>query len=128
MAFVYPIGIPVGMLLVMKHKVIGKEDYYTVVKTYGFLYKDFHIDCWYWGILNLMRKLALSGMLIFFSRGSVAQVPRSAPHRCLAWYLCERMCDRAVHPKLAARFAYMGVLDTHAHTWVAPTYMSWKRA
>jgi hypothetical protein len=33
----------------------------------------------YWGILNLMRKLALSGMLIFFSRGSVAQVPPSAP-------------------------------------------------
>ena len=41
------------MLLVMKHKVIGKEDYYTVVKTFGFLYKDFHIECWCassWGV------------------------------------------------------------------------------
>ena len=74
MTFVYPIGIPMMMLLVMKHKVIGRESYYVTQRTYGFLFADFTEECWYWGILNLMRKLMLSGMTIFFPRGSVTQL------------------------------------------------------
>eukprot|EP01052_Picozoa_sp_SAG31_P018243 SAG31_NODE_1285_length_9002_cov_3.604852_2_plen_548_part_00 len=74
MVFVYPLGIPLMMIFIMKHKVIGREQYYSILKMFGFLYTDYTTTCWYWGILNLMRKLSLSGMMIFFPRGSVAQL------------------------------------------------------
>jgi hypothetical protein len=74
MVFIYPFGIPGMALALMKQKVEGKESYYEVQKTFGFLYADYHDNCWYWGVLNLVRKLSLSGMLIFFKRGSVTQL------------------------------------------------------
>jgi hypothetical protein len=74
MMCIYPIGIPVAFQQIMKHKVKGREDYYEIQRTFGFLYADFKRHAWWWGVFNLMRKLLLSGVLIFFKPGSPAQL------------------------------------------------------
>lgn len=71
--FVYPLGIPglFGFLLFRErdqiHDAVNK-------KKYGFLFKDYAILYFFWEIWDLMRKLLLSGALVFFNPGSVAQV------------------------------------------------------
>jgi len=70
---VYPLGIPGGFAFLLFrerdqiHDAINK-------KKYGFLFKDYAAIYFFWEIWDLMRKLSLSGMLVFFNPGSVAQV------------------------------------------------------
>ena len=41
---------------------------------YGFLFADYLPDFFWYEVLDLIRKLILSGVLIFFQRGTVTQV------------------------------------------------------
>ena len=71
--FIYPIGVPFffGWLMFRErdqiHDAVNK-------KKYGFLFKDYAAAFFFWEIWDLIRKIALSGILIFFNRGSVGQV------------------------------------------------------
>merc|ERR1711871_201975 len=43
-------------------------------KKYGFLFKDYAAAFFFWEIWDLIRKISLSGLLIFFNRGSIGQI------------------------------------------------------
>ena len=40
----------------------------------GILYDNYHVHCWWYEILDLLRKLALNGLMVFIGNGSAAQV------------------------------------------------------
>ena len=35
---------------------------------------DYRLECWYWEALEMFRKIILTGLMIFWSRGSVQQL------------------------------------------------------
>ena len=71
--FLYPIGIPFifGFLLFKQRDQI--HDAINKMK-YGFLFKDYALTYFFWEIFDLMRKISLSGALVFFNPGSLAQI------------------------------------------------------
>jgi hypothetical protein len=40
----------------------------------GFLFEAYHVQCWYWEIVELLRKFLLTGVMSLVSPGSAAQV------------------------------------------------------
>ena len=91
---VWPVGIPVGLLgLLWRHwrrnareygstralDVIDNESFALYSKSklserYGFCLDDYRPQCWYFEPVDMLRKLALSGLLQFIERGTAAQV------------------------------------------------------
>jgi hypothetical protein len=45
-----------------------------IAETYGFCVNDYRPDCWYYEPLDMLRKLALTGLLQFVNRGTATQV------------------------------------------------------
>jgi hypothetical protein len=71
-----PVGIiivgslPVVSLVTLNHLRKTRKDGLSnleVVSTLGFLYDGFRMDCWYWEIVVLARKIALSMVSVFLS-------------------------------------------------------------
>lgn len=73
MLIVYPIGIPAFFLGLMFRERDQISDAINQ-KKFGFLFADYVTMYFMWEILDLMRKLLLSGLMIFFNRGSVGQL------------------------------------------------------
>ena len=71
--FVYPLGVPAIFLGLMWRE---RDQIHDAInqKKFGFLFADYVSIYFLWECWDLMRKLALSGMLIFFRRGSVMQL------------------------------------------------------
>ena len=73
MVIVYPIGIPAlfsGLMFRERDQISDAINQ----KKFGFLFADYVTMYFMWEILDLMRKLLLSGLMIFFNRGSVGQL------------------------------------------------------
>jgi hypothetical protein len=71
--FVYPLGVPFVFFFLMYRERDQIHDSINKMK-YGFLFGDYHANWYMWEIFDLMRKLSMSGLLIFFHRGSVLQL------------------------------------------------------
>jgi len=78
---VVPVGFPVALLGLLWRKVRAADDAQTagamrqrVAETYGFCVDDYRPDCWYYEPLDMLRKLALTGLLQFVHRGTATQV------------------------------------------------------
>merc|ERR1712070_61008 len=71
--FLYPIGVPVFFVLLLWRERKNINDSVNQ-KKYGFLFGDYVAVYFLWEVWDLGRKLALSGALIFFNRGSVSQL------------------------------------------------------
>ena len=76
---VYPIGIPLSFfLMLLRNRHVLEDPYHKnhnkVTLRYAFLAQDFNKKCWYFECVDMLRKLMLSSMLIFFQQGSIAQV------------------------------------------------------
>jgi len=71
---IWPIGLPVVLLLWMLRSKpdILNEDPETLQK-FSFVLADYRTDRWYWEVVELGRKLLLSGLIGLFGRGTVAQ-------------------------------------------------------
>jgi hypothetical protein len=71
----YPIGIPLGTLFLL---VRNRKEMHVVNSParlrYAFLVADYKPAYFYWEILEMLRKVILTGLLIFLSRGSMVQV------------------------------------------------------
>ena len=72
---IWPIGLPSGLLYYMwKEKDdIKKQDADTLQK-FSFVLGDYDAEHWYWEVVELSRKLILTGIIGLFQRGSIAQV------------------------------------------------------
>lgn len=70
----WPIGLPVILYLWMlrSKSLILSEDPDTLQK-FDFVLSDYRTDTWYWEVVELGRKLVLSGLIGLFGRGSIAQ-------------------------------------------------------
>ena len=73
MVFLYPFGIPFFFVLLMWRE---REQISDAInqKKFGFLFADYVTMYFLWEVLDLFRKLLLSGLMIFFNRGSVGQL------------------------------------------------------
>jgi hypothetical protein len=71
--FIYPLGVPAFFILLMWRE---RDQLHDAInqKKFGFLFADYVAIYFLWEVVDLMRKLMLSGLLIFFRRGSVAQL------------------------------------------------------
>lgn len=72
-AFLYPIGVPAFFVLLLWRERKNIHDSVNQ-KKYGFLFGDYVAVYFLWEVWDLGRKLALSGALIFFNKGSVSQL------------------------------------------------------
>eukprot|EP01050_Picozoa_sp_SAG11_P003620 SAG11_NODE_209_length_12331_cov_3.126226_3_plen_980_part_00 len=70
---VYPVGVPSIFFGLMFRERDQIHDAINKMK-YGFLFGDYQPSFFMWEIFDLVRKLVLSGLMIFFNRGSVTQV------------------------------------------------------
>jgi len=71
--FLYPFGIPFVFFVLLyrnRHRFHLEETQYR----YGFLYDQYESDKWYYELIELMRKLILTGTIIFFLDGSISQI------------------------------------------------------
>jgi hypothetical protein len=70
----WPIGVPFGLWLAM-YKVrmaIASQDE-EIIEKFGFVLEDYKTEYWYWEVVELSRKLILSGLISLVNRGSIAQ-------------------------------------------------------
>merc|ERR1711871_1312371 len=72
---IWPVGLPAGLLYAMwREKTdIMNEDEDTLQK-FSFVLGDYDTQHWYWEVVELSRKLIMSGLLSLFLPGSIAQV------------------------------------------------------
>jgi uncharacterized protein (DUF983 family) len=96
----WPVGIPLGLLaLLWRHYQRNKREFAAMedqalrsgakmrqsygaaehnrsklIERYDFCLDSYRPGCWYWEPLDMLRKLALSGLLQFVQRGTAAQV------------------------------------------------------
>merc|ERR1712224_519431 len=71
--FLFPVGVPVFFVLLLWRERKHLHDSVNQ-KKYGFLFGDYVAVYFLWEVWDLGRKLMLSGLLIFFKRGSVSQL------------------------------------------------------
>eukprot|EP01043_Picozoa_sp_COSAG02_P043076 COSAG02_NODE_3721_length_6323_cov_3.825353_2_plen_1317_part_00 len=74
LVILWPIAVPVVLFASMfrvRAQILGRDD--KVTNMYHFIISDYKLECWYWEIVELMRKLLLSGILSLVKRGSIAQ-------------------------------------------------------
>ena len=69
----YPIGVPAFFFFLMFRERDQIHDAINKMK-FGFLFGDYAPQFFMWEIFDLVRKLILSGVMIFFNRGSVTQI------------------------------------------------------
>ena len=82
LVIVVPVGFPVTLLglLWRKVRVVGDVQlsaeavHQRIAETYGVCVNDYRPDCWYYEPLDMLRKLALTGLLQFVNRGTATQV------------------------------------------------------
>ena len=73
MVCTYPLGVPgLFMFLLVKNRATINDS--INVQRYGFIFKDYGPIYFFWEIWDLMRKLTMSGLLIFFDKGSADQL------------------------------------------------------
>lgn len=70
---IYPIGVPALFALLMFKNRETINDSINIQK-YGFIFKDYGPVFFFWEIWDLVRKLTMSGLLIFFDKGSADQL------------------------------------------------------
>jgi hypothetical protein len=71
---VYPIGIPVVSLLFLMRYRKDIRDGGPARDTYEFLVTDYKPQFYFWDCLEMLRKVTITGLLIFVSRGSFFQL------------------------------------------------------
>jgi hypothetical protein len=71
--FLFPVGVPAFFIMLMWRERRSIHDFASQ-KKYGLLFADYASTYFLWEVYDLGRKLLLSGALIFFHRGSVAQL------------------------------------------------------
>jgi len=71
---IWPLGLPATLFYSMwrERTLIQEEDRDTLQK-FDFALGDYKLSHWYWEVVELARKLALSGLIGLFQRGSVLQ-------------------------------------------------------
>ncbi len=76
---VYVLGIPMGSYLILrKHQKhlwdTDSEKHRGVKQKFGSLYEQYNMDCWWWEVVEMFRKLLLTGVLVMVGSGTSVQV------------------------------------------------------
>jgi hypothetical protein len=75
MVLIYPLGFPLAIFLVLwsNRAELQKEDSAARV-AYDPIVEPYRLECYYWEALEMFRKILLTGLMIFWSPGSVQQL------------------------------------------------------
>ena len=103
--FVFPFGIPISAFVILyrnREKILAGDK--ATLKQFDMLIDDYNLDCYYWEIVELVRKLLLAGVLMFIGRGSPLQ---GAGGICIAfvffaWQVKSKPFKLAVHNDIKA--------------------------
>jgi hypothetical protein len=87
---IYPLGVPALFALLMFKNRKNINDSINIQK-YGFIFKDYGPVFFFWEIWDLVRKLTMSGLLIFFDKGSADQLSLAILFSTLALVFHTRM-------------------------------------
>eukprot|EP01047_Picozoa_sp_COSAG01_P019293 COSAG01_NODE_1068_length_11878_cov_45.012395_4_plen_1116_part_00 len=71
---IWPIGVPAMLLVLMlryREAIVTQDE--NVLRMFQFVVADYKLEYWYWEVVELARKLLLSGLIAVMGRGSVAQ-------------------------------------------------------
>lgn len=75
MVLIYPLGFPLSIAGVLYQNRAGLlRDESPERQQFAPLVEDYRNDCYYWEALEMFRKIMLTGLLIFFSPGSIFQL------------------------------------------------------
>jgi hypothetical protein len=81
MIFFYPVGIPVLYAIVLnrsRHRLQETDrDYDPKVQKIAFLWQNYELSYWWMEVFECLRRLGLSGVLVFVEQGSASQVSES---------------------------------------------------
>eukprot|EP01047_Picozoa_sp_COSAG01_P040076 COSAG01_NODE_3349_length_6224_cov_19.144653_1_plen_1296_part_00 len=71
---IWPIGVPAALLISMlryRQAIVAQDE--DAVNMFQFVVADYKPEYWYWEVVELARKLLLSGLISILGRGTVAQ-------------------------------------------------------
>ena len=74
LVLLWPVGLPVGLLYIMwkeKDDILNEDE--DTLQKFDFALGDYNTRHWYWEVIELSRKLILTGFISVFQRGSIAQ-------------------------------------------------------
>lgn len=72
--FIYPLGVPVMTMLLLAKNGGEIKAGGAAFERYNFLVADYKPEFYYWDCLEMLRKATLTGVLMFFSKGSLSQL------------------------------------------------------
>jgi hypothetical protein len=71
LVFLWPVGVPTALFFGLRAQV-SKHDQ-SELTMFSSVVDPYTAHCWYWELVEFARKLLLSGLLVLFRQGSVAQ-------------------------------------------------------
>jgi hypothetical protein len=74
LVLLWPIGLPAGLFYAMharRAKILAGDE--ATLRTFAFVLGDYKPTHWYWEVVELSRKLIMSGLLGLVGRGSIGQ-------------------------------------------------------
>jgi hypothetical protein len=73
--FLYPLAVPVLTLVILfKHRKAIYNEEPTVCRTYSFVLADYKKRHYYWDVVEMLRKVCLTGIICVVQRGSLLQL------------------------------------------------------
>jgi Ca2+-binding EF-hand superfamily protein len=80
---IWPIGVPAALVISMlqyRKAIVAQDE--AALHMFQFVIADYKPECWYWEVVELTRKLLLSGLIVVVGRGTVAQAAAAAMISC----------------------------------------------
>jgi hypothetical protein len=80
---IWPIGVPAALLISMlqyREAIVAQDE--AALRMFQFVIADYKLEYWYWEVVELARKLLLSGLIVVLGRGTVAQAAAALMISC----------------------------------------------
>lgn len=74
LVIIWPVGVPASLFFELYNKrdlILAKDP--KTLERYAFALDDYKLEYWYWEVVELARKLILTGIIALIGRGTVAQ-------------------------------------------------------
>jgi len=105
---IYPLGVP-GLFCILLFKNRETINDSINIQKYGFIFKDYGPVFFWWEIWDLVRKLTMSGLLIFFDKGSADQLSLAILFSTISLVLHTRMFP---YSDMASNWIQLAVLGS----------------
>jgi Ca2+-binding EF-hand superfamily protein len=80
---IWPVGVPATLFISMlryREAIVAQDE--AALRMFEFVIADYKPEYWYWEVVELARKLLLSGLIVVVGRGTVAQAVAAVMISC----------------------------------------------